>query len=104
MSDQSETIQPSVDTDGDPMRERLTAPQVEALNQIYELNMLYPKRWFTSFELIGVSYVTLASLINRKFLFIRRSPLNKKLIYFQYTGKKFENTKEDIFKDFEDKE
>ena len=42
MTDSPPINKPSEITDGDPMKERLTDPQLEALNQIFELNLVYP--------------------------------------------------------------
>jgi hypothetical protein len=81
---------------------RLTAPQVEAMIQIYNLNIKYPKRWFTaSGELENVKDKTLLALIRKGYLHTRQSEANPKVRYLQYTGKPFEPPKPDGFKQYD---
>jgi hypothetical protein len=81
---------------------RLTVPQTEAMTQIYNLNLKYPKRWFTATgELENVKDKTLLALIRKGFLHTKQSEANPKVRYFQYTGKPFEPPKPDGFKQYD---
>jgi hypothetical protein len=81
---------------------KLTAPQLEAMKQIYELNLEYPKRWFTSKgELENVQDKTLLALLRKGYLETRQSKVNKKVRYFRYTGKQFEYSNVDSFEKYD---
>jgi len=80
------------------MRERLTQPQKDALTQIYYLNLNYVKRWFTICELDHVVFSTLDSLVKRGYLETKHSAANKKVRYFRWTGRAFEDMYSNGFK------
>lgn len=75
-----------------PMKGKLTNPQKEALEQIFLLNLKYPKRWFTLYELDHVIYKTLDALVTKGYLHTKKSEANQKVVYWQYTGKTFDSS------------
>jgi hypothetical protein len=95
-----EEIENSLEEDTD-LKNRITPPQREALRQIYRLNMAYPKRKFTLYEIDGVVEKTMLALLKKGYLKTELCKVNAKVRYFWYTQKAFDFGSEDIFVEFD---
>lgn len=93
----------SPDDKEDPTtKARLTRPQKKALKQILDLYEAYPQKVrFTRCEVEGVSDKTLLSLIEKGYLKTELCITNHRVRYFIYTNKKFEDSMDTQFQEFD---
>ena len=97
-----DNIDPLNDREDAPTKARLTRPQKKAMKQILELYAAYPQKVrFTRCEVDGVTDKTLLSLIEKGYLNTELCVTNNRVRYFIYTRKKFEDTMDSQFHEFD---
>jgi len=102
MTDDGNIVPPDDTTEDSHVKTRLTRPQKKALKQIIDLYEAYPlKVRFTRCEVEGVSDKTLISLIEKEYLKTELCITNHRVRYFIYTRKKFKDSMDTQFQEFD---